>query len=69
MPAKAGSQNTNLDFCFHGNDAHASQCPNDRFPHPRLPSVARQFGNQHTAAISLSSLRNFSHEAPPSSLR
>jgi hypothetical protein len=32
-------------------------------------SVARQFGNQQTAAISLSSLRSFSHEAPPSSLR
>jgi hypothetical protein len=32
-------------------------------------SAPHQFGSQHTAAISLSSLRSFSHEAPRSSLR
>ena len=25
--AREGIQTTNLDSCFHGNDAHASQCP------------------------------------------
>src|SRR5215813_7007787 len=35
----------------------------------QLPTVARQFGSQHTAAISLNSRRSFSHEAPRSSLR
>jgi hypothetical protein len=58
MPAKAGIQSTNLDSRFHGNDAGRVYRPQ---PH--------QLGNQHTAAISLSSLRSFSHEAPRSSLR
>ena len=58
MPAEAGIQPNDLDSRFHGNDAQAV-----------LPTVARQFGNQHTAAISLNSRRNFSHEAPRSSLR
>jgi len=41
----------------------------DAVQSPSPASVARQFGNQHTAAISLSSRRSFSHEAPRSSLR
>ena len=58
MPAEAGIQPNDLDPVFTGMTLGQP-----------LPTVARQFGSQHTAAISLSSLRSFSHEAPRSSLR
>src|SRR3972149_11416490 len=41
----------------------------DRGVNPELETRNYSFANQHTAAISLSSRRNFVHDAPPSSLR
>ena len=58
MPAESGIQGNDLDSVFTG-----------MMLGQLLPTVARQFGNQQTAAISLNSRRSFSHEAPRSSLR
>jgi hypothetical protein len=66
MPAKAGIQSTNLDSVFTGMTRPVSERTS---PQRRSSAMRHQLGNQHTAAISLNSLRSFSHEAPRSSLR
>ena len=60
MPAEAGIQPNDLDSLPVFMGMMLGQL---------LPTVARQLGSQHTAAISLNSRRSFSHEAPRSSLR